>query len=116
MSTIEKTPTRLALAALGLAALCAATLPAAAAPRPQAVQIHNFAFAPATLSVPVGTTVTWVNDDEDPHNVTAVDKTFRSSAMDTDDRYSFTFTRPGDYAYFCSLHPHMTGRILVKAS
>lgn len=94
----------------------AAAPPPAAAARTQNIQIRNFAFVPAVLTVAPGTTVTWVNADEDPHSVVAVDKGFRSGALDTDDKYSFTFTRPGDYAYFCSLHPHMTARIVVKPS
>ncbi len=88
--------------------------PLAAAPT-VAVQIHNFAFTPAVVTVTPGTTVTWTNTDEDPHTVNAVDKSFRSAALDTDDKYAFTFTKPGDYAYFCSLHPHMNGHIVVKA-
>jgi plastocyanin len=108
---------RLPAAALLLALGAALALPseAAAPPRVQAVQIRNFAFAPAMLTVPAGTTVTWTNEDEDPHTVTATGKAFHSAALDTGGRYTFTFTRPGDYAYFCSLHPHMTGRIVVTA-
>jgi plastocyanin len=62
-----------------------------------------------------GTTVTWTNADDDPHTVTANDKSFHSVALDTDNKYSFTFTRPGEFAYFCSLHPHMTGKIIVTS-
>lgn len=83
--------------------------------RVQFVQIRNFAFVPAIVMVRPGTTVTWTNADEDPHSVVANDKGFRSSALDTGDSYSFTLTKAGDYGYFCSLHPHMTGRIIVKA-
>lgn len=92
--------------------------PVATAPRPVAVavsaQIKNFAFVPAVLTVAPGTTVTWTNTDEEPHTVTSTNGSFRSSALDTDDKFSFTFNRPGDYAYFCRLHPHMTGRVVVK--
>ncbi|MES2270181.1 MAG: cupredoxin family copper-binding protein [Pseudomonadota bacterium] len=91
-----------------------ATSPAAVVASVQVVQIKNFAFVPAIVTVAPGTTVTWTNVDEDPHSVVANDKGFRSSALDTQDRYSFTFTKAGDYAYFCSLHPHMTGKIIVK--
>ncbi|WP_339913754.1 cupredoxin family copper-binding protein [uncultured Brevundimonas sp.] len=77
------------------------------------VAIRNFVFVPATLTVPVGTTVTWTNGDEAPHTVVATARGFRSTALDTDDTYSFTFTTSGDFAYFCSLHPNMTGRIIV---
>jgi plastocyanin len=87
-----------------------------AVPRIQIVAIKNFAFVPQTITVSPGTTVTWTNADEDPHTVTANDKSFHSSALDTDDKYSFTFTRPGEFGYFCSLHPHMTARVIVKSS
>src|SRR3954466_14654828 len=88
----------------------------AAPARTQAVQIHNFAFAPAVLNVAPGTTVTWNNADEDPHTVTATGKAFHSAALDTGGKFSFTFTRPGEFAYFCSLHPHMMGKIVVRPS
>jgi plastocyanin len=74
-----------------------------------------FAFTPQVLTVTPGTIVTWTDADEDPHTVTANDKSFHSAALDTDDKFSFTFTKPGEYPYFCSLHPHMTGKIIVKA-
>lgn len=102
------------LGALSVAFALATAGSLAAAPT-VAVQIHNFAFVPAMVTVSPGTTVTWTNADEDPHTVNATDKSFKSAALDTDDKYTFTFTRPGDYAYFCSLHPHMTGHIVVKA-
>ena len=108
---------RLPAAAFLLALGAPVALPsqAAAPARVSNVQIRNFAFAPAMLTVQAGTTVMWTNSDEDPHTVTATGKAFHSAALDTGGRYSFTFTRPGDYAYFCSLHPHMTGRIVVTA-
>jgi plastocyanin len=77
------------------------------------VSIDNFTFAPAQLTVKVGTTVTWTNHDDIPHTVVSAGK-FRSKTMDTDDSFSFTFTAAGDYKYFCSLHPHMTGMIKVE--
>jgi plastocyanin len=77
------------------------------------VTIDNFTFEPARLAVKVGTTVTWKNHDDIPHTVVSPGK-FRSKAIDTDDSYSFTFTTAGDYPYFCSLHPHMTGTIKVE--
>jgi plastocyanin len=77
------------------------------------VTIDNFTFAPAALTVKVGTTVTWKNHDDIPHTIVSAGK-FRSKALDTDDSYSFTFTAAGDYTYFCSLHPHMTGTIKVE--
>src|SRR4051812_38668296 len=108
---------RLPAAALLLGVGLFFSLPSHAAPaRMQSVQIRNFAFAPAVLTVAPGTTVTWTNADEDPHTVTATGKAFHSAALDTGGRYSFAFTRPGEFAYFCSLHPHMTGKIIVKPS
>ena len=80
-----------------------------------AVSIDNFTFNPAALTVKAGTTVTWTNKDDIPHAVAAVGKQFKSKVLDTDNSYSFTFTTPGTYAYFCSLHPHMTGTIVVEA-
>ena len=77
------------------------------------VMIDNFTFEPAQLTVKVGTTVTWKNRDDIPHTVVSAGK-FRSKTMDTDDSFSFTFTAAGDYKYFCSLHPHMTGMIKVE--
>jgi plastocyanin len=77
------------------------------------VHIDNFTFEPAQLTVKVGTTVTWTNRDDIPHTVVSAGK-FRSKTMDTDGNFSFTFTAPGDYKYFCSLHPHMTGMIRVE--
>lgn len=87
---------------------------AAAPAKVQKVAIDNFAFAPQVIVVAPGTTVTWTNADDDPHTVVATDKSFHSAAIDTDESYSFTFTRSGEYAYFCSLHPHMTGKVIVK--
>jgi plastocyanin len=77
------------------------------------ITIDNFTFAPAQMTIKVGTTVTWKNQDDIPHTVVSAGK-FKSKALDTDDSYSFTFTAPGDYTYFCSLHPHMTGTIKVE--
>ncbi|KRR15488.1 amicyanin [Bradyrhizobium lablabi] len=78
-----------------------------------AVHIDNFVFEPAQLTVKVGQTVTWTNRDDIPHTVVCAGK-FRSKTMDTDGTFSFTFTAPGDYKYFCSLHPHMTGMVKVE--
>jgi plastocyanin len=77
------------------------------------VTIDNFTFAPTELKVKVGDTVTWTNHDDIPHTVVSAGK-FRSKTMDTDDSFSFTFAAAGDYKYFCSLHPHMTGMIKVE--
>ncbi|HEY2753216.1 cupredoxin family copper-binding protein [Phenylobacterium sp.] len=98
-----------------VAALAAASL-GGAAKAPSVVTIGNFTFAAPVVTVPVGATVTWVNGDDVPHTVVATDKSFRSKVLDTDDRFSFTFTRAGSYDYFCSIHPHMTGKVVVTAS
>jgi plastocyanin len=80
------------------------------------VQIDNFTFAPQRLTVKAGATVTWINDDDIPHTIASSEKLFKSKALDTKDQFSFTFTTPGTYEYFCSLHPHMTGTIVVEAA
>jgi len=78
------------------------------------VKIDNFTFAPKTLTVKAGTTVTWRNEDDIPHTVASSTRAFKSRPLDTDDQFSFTFTEPGSYEYFCSLHAHMTGTIVVE--
>jgi plastocyanin len=78
------------------------------------VHIKNFAFDPATLTVAAGTTVRFVNDDSEAHTVTARDGSFNSNGLDTNDSWSFRFTKPGDYPYFCQLHPYMKGEVVVK--
>lgn len=82
---------------------------------PVAVHISNFTFGPKMATVKVGQTVTWTNDDDIPHTVVATDKSFRSKVLDTGQSFSFTFTKPGQVAYFCSLHPMMTGKVTVTA-
>jgi plastocyanin len=78
------------------------------------ITIDNFTFTPKELPVAVGTTVKWVNHDDIPHTVVEKKTTFRSKALDTDDSYSFTFTSAGTFDYFCGLHPHMVGQVIVK--
>ena len=78
------------------------------------VDIKEFMFGPKDLNVAVGTKVTWVNDDEIPHTVAETHKLFRSGALDTGDSYSWVFNTPGDYEYFCALHPQMLGKIVVS--
>jgi plastocyanin len=78
------------------------------------VVIDNFTFTPKDLTVAVGTTVKWVNHDDIPHNVVEKNKTFRSKALDTDDSFTYTFAAAGTFDYFCGLHPHMVGQIIVK--
>jgi plastocyanin len=109
-------PTRVAL--LSTAAAIALSFVAvsehqAAAP-PAAVRIDNFNYSPPTLVVVPGTTVTWTNADDDVHTVVEKDRKFKSAALDTNDTFSQTFSEAGEYEYFCSLHPRMTGKIVVK--
>ena len=78
------------------------------------ITIDNFTFTPKELTVAVGTTVKWVNHDDIPHTIVEKKTTFRSKALDTDDSYSFTFTSAGAFDYFCGLHPHMVGQVIVK--
>jgi plastocyanin len=80
------------------------------------IVIDNFTFDPPTLTIPVGTKVTWVNHDDVPHTATstAKPKRFESGTLDTDEKFSHVFTAPGTYEYFCAVHPKMTGRIIVK--
>ena len=78
------------------------------------VKIDNFSFGPTTLTVAVGTTVTWTNRDDIPHTVVSDEKVFKSKVLDTDEKFSFTFTKPGTYPYFCSVHPKMTGKVVVQ--
>ena len=80
------------------------------------VKIDNFSFGPASLTVAVGTTVTWTNRDDIPHTVVSTDdaKTFKSKVLDTDEKFSFTFTKAGTYSYFCSIHPKMTGKVIAQ--
>ena len=109
-----------------LVAALAATLPSlalaqdAAAPTstaaatPATVEIDKMRFEPATLTIAAGTTVTWVNDDKSPHTVTDKGRVFRSAALDTKDSFTYTFAAPGEFTYFCTLHPMMVGKIVVK--
>ena len=85
------------------------------APPAAAVTIDNFTFKAPLVTVRPGTTVTWTNGDDIPHTVVSKDGVFKSKVLDSGDRFSFTFAKPGQFGYFCSLHPHMTGTIIVKA-
>ena len=78
------------------------------------VNIENFKFAPATLTIPAGTTVIWKNEDDSPHRIGDKDGTFKSAALDTDDTFSHTFATPGTYSYICTIHPYMRATIIVK--
>jgi plastocyanin len=101
----------LQLALIG--SLAAAATPAAAGDA--TVKIDNFTFAPQSVTVKTGTAVTWINEDDIPHTIASTNKAFKSKVLDTDGKFTFTFTTPGTFEYFCSLHPHMTGTIVVEA-
>ncbi|HLY44760.1 MAG TPA: cupredoxin family copper-binding protein [Stellaceae bacterium] len=101
-----------ALVAIPAAAFAADATPVAA--NTAVVEIHGMKFNPTTLSIATGTKVTWVNEDEQPHTVTDRGKVFRSAALDTKDSFSYTFTAPGEFTYFCTIHPMMVGKIVVR--
>ena len=84
------------------------------APPATEVRIDNFSFGPAELTVRVGTTVKWTNRDDIPHTVVSIDRVFKSKVLDTDETFSFTFSTAGTYPYFCSIHPKMTGKVVVQ--
>jgi len=92
-------------------AVPAGTQPAADA---TAVKIDNFTFGPADVTVKAGSTITWTNRDDIPHTVVNTDKVFKSKVLDTDEKFSFTFSTPGTFTYFCSIHPKMTGKVVVQ--
>jgi plastocyanin len=79
-----------------------------------AVKIDNFSFGPQTITVPVGATVTWTNADDIPHTAVSTDGVFKSKVMDTDEKFSYTFTKAGKYSYYCTIHPKMTGQVVVR--
>ncbi len=78
------------------------------------VKIDNFAFTPAIITVKAGSKVTWTNQDDIPHTVDSTQGKFKSAALDTNDKFEFRFTDPGEYPYFCRMHPKMTGKIIVQ--
>jgi plastocyanin len=112
----------LVIGAVGLSAVLSTAVPeltaageaVVAATNTATVNIDNFVFAPATLTVTAGTTVTWKNEDDSPHRIGDKNGTFKSAALDTDDTFSHTFATPGEYPYICTIHPYMVGKIIVK--
>ena len=110
------------LGLLSTAMVAALLLPAASSysstmtPQPATaeVKVDNFSFGPTTLTVAVGTTVTWTNRDDIPHTIVSTEKVFKSKVLDTDEKFSFTFDKAGTYPYFCSIHPKMTGSVVVQ--
>jgi len=99
---------------LALAALPTVQKPVAAGPPTVDVKIDNFSFAPATLTVKAGTQITWTNADDIPHTVVSDDQSFKSRVLDTDEKFTFMASKPGTYSYFCSIHPKMTGKVVVE--
>ena len=79
------------------------------------VTIDNFSFSPTPITIPAGTTLTWTNRDDIPHTVVSDDQQFKSKALDTDEKFSYTFSKPGTYSYFCSIHPKMVAKVIVEA-
>jgi plastocyanin len=108
----------IAVATAAVVLLLGAALPAPAAdvPKPVIVHIKNFAYVPAKLTVPVGTTITFVNDDAEPHTVTATNNSFDSDGLDSHQSWKHAFAKPGTFAYFCEMHPYMKGTVVVKAA
>lgn len=98
----------------GAVAIASTQLRAVFADKPAEIKIDNFSFTPSTITVAAGTQVHWTNRDDIPHTVVSEDKSFKSKALDTDDQFSYTFSKPGTYNYFCSLHPKMTATVVVK--
>ena len=78
------------------------------------IKIDNFSFGPETLTVPVGATGTWTNKDDIPHTTVSTDGAFKSKVLHTEEKFSYTSTKPGTYSYFCSVHPKMTGKVVVQ--
>jgi plastocyanin len=103
----------LGLAGLGVGAETV-IVDAQATPETMDVRIDNFSFGPPELTVTAGTTITWTNRDDIPHTVVSPDKVFKSKVLDTDEKFSFTFDTPGTFPYFCSIHPKMTGKVVVR--
>ena len=102
------------IAMLLLAASSSVTANAEPSAAAAAVKIDNFVFGPQTLTVPVGTTVTWTNSDDIPHTSVSTEGVFKSKVLDTDEKFSCTFTKPGTYPYYCTIHPKMTGKVVVQ--
>ncbi len=95
------------------AAVCCAVYAALAEPREINLAIGNFTFKPDAITVPIGTKIVWQNNDDIAHSIVETTGKFHSPALDTEDKFSFTFDKAGSYEYFCGLHPHMTGKVVV---
>ena len=110
--------TSFAAGVMGIVLLLAGTPSVTANEKPSAatgeVKIDNFSFGPQTVTIPVGATVTWTNRDDIPHTSVSTDGVFKSKVMDTNETFSYTFAKAGTYPYYCSIHPKMTGQVVVK--
>jgi plastocyanin len=95
------------------AAACCVVYAAIAAPGETRLTIDNFTFTPNTIAVPIGTKIVWQNDDDIPHSIVETTGKFHSAALDTEDKFGFTFENAGTFEYFCGLHPHMKGKVVV---
>jgi plastocyanin len=93
--------------------VCCVVYAALAEPGETRIAIDNFTFKPATIMVPLGTRIVWENDDDIPHSLVETQGKFHSPALDTEDKFRFTFNQAGTFDYFCGLHPHMTGKVVV---
>jgi plastocyanin len=104
------------LTSMGIIAVGQKNFLAVAQQKPESseVKIDNFSFGPATLTVPIGTTITWTNRDDIPHTVVSTDGVFKSKVLDTDEKFTYTFSKAGTFPYFCSIHPKMTGKVVVQ--
>ena len=104
----------MALAMFAVMLLAGSARVKAGSPAEATVKIDNFTFGPQMLTVPAGTTVTWTNRDDIPHTSVSTDGAFKSKVLDTDEKFSYTFTKAGTYPYYCTIHPKMTGKIVVQ--
>jgi plastocyanin len=112
--TVLAVPVMVAIVLLAVGAPIVAANTPPASPATVEVKIDNFNFGMQALTVAVGTTVTWTNHDDIPHTVVSTDGVFKSKVLDTDEAFSYTFMKPGTFAYFCSLHPKMMGKVVVQ--
>jgi plastocyanin len=103
-----------ALALVASGAGTAKPAPRASEPPSYTIDIKDFMFTPRNLTIPVGSKVTWTNKDEEPHKVAEVNTSFISKPLDTDEGFTYEFKVPGKYEYFCTVHPRMTGTIIVE--
>jgi len=102
-----------AVLAIGMASLNPPTADAAT-PDPARIVVKDFMFKPASVSIKAGTTVIWTNEDDEPHTVRIESRLFASGALDTNESFSFRFDKPGTYVFYCSIHPRMTGTVVVE--